>query len=237
MISFAGIRSDEMNLVVEHYPSRSFPERSYEVIEVPGRNGDVIIDNGNFKNYRESYSVFIDSGCLETPRLQLIARNLAGWLLGNPGYQRLEDSYDPEFYRMAYYSGGSNFSNFFNIYGRGTLEFICAPKRFSKEGDREISAVKSEKLINPFVFKAEPIYKISVSGSNPTITVNGNDMSFSVSSGTIYVDVEKHKTYNSSGNRISEDGDYEDLVLTKSNTFNWNGSVSSLKLTPRWWIL
>lgn len=216
-----------MNLIVEHYPTRRFPERSYEVIDVPGRDGSIIIDNGNFKDYRESYSVFIDSVDPEAPRLQLIARNIAGWLLGNPGYQRLEDSYDPEFYRMAYYSGGTDFSNFFNTYGRGTLEFTCAPRRFYKFGEEPIAVTNGSELVNPSVFPADPIYEISGS----SITVNGKTMNFG-SSGVI-IDVQKHTAKNSLGTNVSvTSGNFEDLRLGKNNIFG-----GSYTVTPRWWTL
>lgn len=227
MIKFAGIRSDEMNLIVEHYPSKEFPERSYEVIEVPGRDGDIVIDNGNFKNYRQTYSVFIDSIDAETDDYQRVSSKIAEWLLSNPGYQRLEDSYDPDFYRMAYYSGGTSFSNFFNIYGRGSLEFTCAPRRFYKFGESEIEVTSSTNLRNPSLFPSDPIY--SIQGSS--ITVNGNTMTFG-SSGVI-IDVEKHTAKDSGGNRITVlSGNYEDLKLYRDNTFG-----GTYRVIPRWWTL
>lgn len=227
MIKFAGIRSDELGIIIEHYPSRTFPEVSYEVIEVPGRDGDIIIPNGNYKNYRQTYSAFIDSFDPDVPRYQETARKVSEWLLGNPGYQILEDSYDPEFYRKAYYSGGSEFSNFFNTYGRGSIEFTCAPRRYYKNGNKKISVSNSDTLVNPFGFMADPIYEISGS----SITVNGNTMTFG-SSGVI-IDVEKHTAKDSNGNSVVvSSGTYESLKLGKTNTFGGNYTV-----TPRWWTL
>lgn len=227
MIKFAGVRSDELNLVVEHYPTRTVPEQSYEVIEVPGRDGDIVIPNGNFKNYRQSYSVFIESYDPEEPRYQLIARNVAEWLLGNPGYQRLEDSYDPEIYRMAYYSGGSDFSNYFNTYGRGSIEFTCAPRRFYKSGEETIYVTSTTELRNPSVFLADPIYEIPGS----SIIVNGKTMTFSTAG--VVIDVEKHTAKTPGGVNVTVlSGNYEDLKLGKTNSFGGNYLV-----TPRWWTL
>ena len=227
MIKFAGIRSDEMNVIIEHYPTRTFPEASYEVVEVPGRDGDIIISNGNFKNYRQSYSAFIQSFDPEAPRYQDIARKVCEWLLGHPGYQRLEDSYDPDFYRMAYYSGGSEFSNFFNTYGRGSIEFTCAPRRFYKNGENKIEVSSGDVLINPSIFPSEPVYEISGS----SITVNGKSMTFG-SSGVI-IDVERHTAKTPAGIAVSvSSGQYEDLKLEKTNTFGGTYTV-----TPRWWTL
>ena len=227
MIKFAGIRSDDMHLIVEHYPTRKLPERSYDILEVPGRDGGIFIDNGHFKDYRQSYSVFIDSFDPEEPRYQRIANNVAAWLLGNPGYQRLEDSYDPEIYRMAYYSGGAEFSNFFNTYGRGSIEFTCAPRRFYKTGELPIEVNSSSELINPSVFAADPIYEISGS----SITVNGHTMTFG-SSGVI-IDTERHTAKDSLGSDVSVlSGNYEDLRLGKENTFG-----GSYTVIPRWWTI
>ena len=35
------------------------PERDVETVEVPGRNGNLIIDRGRFKNVVQSYKAFI----------------------------------------------------------------------------------------------------------------------------------------------------------------------------------
>lgn len=227
MIQFNGIRSDELNLVVEHYPVRTFPEISYEVIEVPGRDEDVIIPNGNYKSYRQTYSVFIESYDPEEPMYQLIARKVAEWLMSSPGWHKLEDSYDPEFYRMAYYSGGSEFSNLFNTYGRGSIEFTCAPRRFYKFGDEPVAVTSSSELVNPSNFLADPIYEIPGS----SITVNGHTMSFDTSG--VIIDVAKHTAKTPLGVSVGvSSGTYESLKLGKTNTFG-----GSYTVTPRWWTL
>lgn len=227
MISFAGIRSDEMHVIVEHYPSHKIPEVSYEVISVPGRDDDIVIPNGNLKNYRETYSIFLESDDMETEMYQRIVRSLGEWLIGHPGYQRLEDSYDPECYRMAYYSGGTDFTNFFNVYGRGSLEFTCAPRRFYKDGEKAINITASTILINPSVFESDPIYQISGS----SITVNGNTMTFG--SNGVVIDVKNHTSKTPLGVSVTVlSGTYESLRLGKTNTFGGDYIV-----TPRWWTI
>ena len=236
MIKFAGIRSDEVNLIIEHYPTRQFPEKNYDVIEVPGKDGDVVIDKGNFKNYRQSYSAFIDANSPDEETYYLVSTKIAEWLLGNPGYQRLEDSYDPEFYRMAYYSGGSNFSNFFNVYGRGTIEFTCAPRRFYKYGEKEIEIESGFKIDSPSVFKAEPLFKITPTNAAPSLTVNGKTVSFD-SQNAFVVDTTKHTSKKTDGTYVNmTSGNYEDLFLSKENTITFTG-CSSVVLIPRWWTI
>lgn len=239
MIKFAGIRSDDMNLIVEHYPQKIFPERSYEVIEVPGRDGDIVIDNGNFKNYRQSYSVFIDSNDPDEAYYQRVTSKIAEWLLSNPGYQRLEDSYDPEFYRMAYYSGGSNFSNFFNTYGRGTIEFTCAPRRYYKTGDEIRSLDNGNVLHSPSEFRADPIYIITASSSSPSISVNGNSFTLTgvLPGSDITIDTQNHTAKYANGtNAMIYSGVFEHLQLPKESTISFTGA-SALRIKPGWWTL
>lgn len=242
MIEFAGIRSDERYLIVEHYPQRFFPKRRYTVQKVPGRSGDIVIPESEdaFDNYSQPYSVFLDS---KAPGLSQAARGLAEWLLGNPGYHRLEDSYDPDFYRMAYYSGGEQFLNWFNEYGQGTLTFNCAPKRFYKIGEREIQVTSGNKIYSPSTLKSHPIYKVTGSG-NGTITVTNKSNSsktFTINnlSGTVTIDSEKHTAKNSSNQNVNSNvmSAYENLYLDSESSITWNSAITSVIIIPRWWTL
>lgn len=242
MIEFAGIRSDERYLIVEHYPQRFFPKRKYLVQTVPGRSGDIVTPESDdaFSNYSQPYSVFLDS---KAPGLSQASRGLAEWLLGNPGYQRLEDSYDPDFYRMAYYTGGEQFLNWFNEYGQGTLTFNCAPKRFYKSGEEEMIAIKNAKIYSPSPFKSHPIYKITGSG-NATITVtdkNSNSKTFTINniSGTATIDSERHTAVGSSNQNWNSkvQSPYENLYLDSESSVTWNSAVTSLIIIPRWWTV
>ena len=242
MIEFAGIRSDERYLIVEHYPQRFFPKRKYLAQEIPGGEKDFIIDEGEdaFSNYSQPYSVFLDS---KAPGLPQASRGLAEWLLGKPGYQRLEDSYDPDFYRLAYYSGGETFLNFFNEYGRGTLTFTCAPKRYYKSGELPVTVTQGMKLYSPSIFTAYPIVKITGSGSG-TVSVtdkSGTTKAFTINnlSGTVTVDSRAHKAVNASNASVNGNvtTDYENLYLDTVSTITWSGGVTGLVVIPRWWTI
>ena len=58
------------------------------------------------------------------------------WLLGSPmQYQRLEDDYHPDEYRMAIFTGPLDFdTRFLNRSGETTLNFNCKPHRYIKAG-------------------------------------------------------------------------------------------------------
>lgn len=242
MIKFAGVSSDDCYVIVEHYPQRYFPKRKYNVQAIPGGEKDFIIDEGEdaFANYTQPYSVFFDS---KAPGLSQASRKIAEWLLGNPGYQRLEDTYDPDFYRLAYYSGGEQFLNHFNEYGRGTLTFTCAPKRFFKSGEVPIEATNGMKLYSPSLFNSYPIIKVTGSG-NGTVTItdkSGTAKTFTVNSlsGEVTLYSREHKALDSSSQsvNINVQSDYENLYLPPESTISWNNAITDLVIIPRWWTI
>ena len=247
MIEFAGIRSDERFIVVEHYPQRFFPKRKYIVQKVPGRSGDIILPESEdaFENYTQPYSVFLDS---KAPGLPQASRALAEWLLGNPGYHRLEDSYDPDFYRMAYYAGGEQFVNWFNEYGQGTLTFNCAPKRFYKSGEAAIDiTTNGTKLYGPSIFRSHPIVRIKANsnGGTCTIWINHNmdsQQEFKIqnvpANYTVAIDTELHKAWHGNDNYNSKViSDYEQLYLPQECTISWGTNVDYVQIIPRWWTI
>lgn len=244
MIEFAGIRSDERYLIVEHYPKRKIPKRRYTTQVIPGRAGTYVIPESDdaFDNYTEEYSVFLDS---KAPGLPMAARGLTEWLMGPVGYQRLEDSYDPDFYRMALYAGGDEFLNHFNEYGRGTLKFSCEPKRWYKIGEKPIAVSSGSVLFNPsLVFKAKPLVQFTASGS-VTITITDQDntsKTFQTENlnGTYLIDSERHTAIKMADNSSINDkvlSQYENLSLGRKSTITYSYTVSNLIITPRWWTI
>ena len=168
MITFNGVSSDDVGLIVEHYPKVVFPKRRVETFTIPGRSGDNLIDQEVYDNYDQSYEVFLDSK--KYGGLEATIPRIASWLLSGTGYGRLEDSYFPEYFRMAYVPELSEFLSYFNEYGRGVLTFNCAPERWYKTGEIEIQLQNGQTLYNPSGFKAQPVLRCSNGGANVTIT-------------------------------------------------------------------
>ena len=104
---FGGKCSKDFGIYVSGSGTFNAPERDVERIEIPGRNGELIIDSGRFKNESVSYPAFIRTSfrsCADVAR---------EWLLSYPGYRRLEDSYNPECFRMASFTGPLDFDTRF----------------------------------------------------------------------------------------------------------------------------
>lgn len=234
MIYFNGICSNDLGVIVEHYPRVIFPEKKIITYDVPGRNGTEVIDTGVFSNYDQQYEVFFDSKF--KGGLNAAIPQIASWLLGENGYCRLEDSYFPEYYRYAIIKNGHDFLSYFNEYGRGSITFNCKPERFYKTGERELTVRNGETLHNPSGFKSYPIYTVSNGSTEMALHLTENNVTKSVTipQGSGVIDVKAHTCTN--WNYMFED-DYEDLCLGKETTITWEGDVQFIKVIPNWWTI
>lgn len=116
------------------------PERDYEMVSIPGRNGNLAIDHGRYENITVTYPAFIWANTQEEFR-EKVAKVRAK-LMSKIGYKRLEDTYHPDEYRMAIYMSGLEVEPiFYNRAGRFELSFDCKPQRFLNIGElkRDIS--------------------------------------------------------------------------------------------------
>lgn len=107
------------------------PSRDVTQIHVPGRNGDILIDNGGWNNVDVTYS----SCCILSNFRENIAK-LKSYLLANPGYHELINPYNPDEVRYAEFRGPFTpeaFTAKGNNAGMFDLTFNCKPQRFLRE--------------------------------------------------------------------------------------------------------
>lgn len=228
---FNGKSSREFNIRVEKCPNYGVPNRVIETISVMGRNGDLIVDTGAYSNVDQTYSIYFNA---KSSSFQDASHNVALWLNGTRGYCRLEDSYDPDVYRMANMSVYHEYKNFMNYMGRADVTFNCKPQRFLKAGENEIALTSGEDINNAWM-PCYPIFKLRGSG---TLTVNGNSIAISNNlNKTITIDCETQNAYTGTENRnsdISVSGEFPFLV-SGINEVTFNNA--SCTMIPRWWTL
>lgn len=111
------------------------PQKKREIIEVPGRNGDIIIEDGSYENVTVTFkNCFIINDFVDNYNA------LKAFLGSQKGYQRLEVSWLPEEYRMAMFDGNISPKVWgFDGFGKFDLTFNCKPQRFLKSGEVSIS--------------------------------------------------------------------------------------------------
>lgn len=127
---FNGKKSSDFNVWCSGDGLYRLPDRDVEYIAVPGRNGDLAVDNGRWKNVSVTYSCFIPKNFRECYAY------LVSWLASQKGYGRLEDARHPEFYWLARMDADVDPKMVVaDDSGTFTLTFNCKPQRFLKSGE------------------------------------------------------------------------------------------------------
>lgn len=235
MIYWAGVSSDDVRVVVEHYPQVTLPSRKTETKSVPGRNGDLLFVEDAFSNVVQPYDVYISA---EAMRIPSAARAVAAWLYAPAGYQRLEDSYDLDHFRIAYYNGPTDIENILNRFGRATISFNCKPQRFLKLGEHAVSFNSPAVLRSPSRFPAIPMIRVYGSGAG-SLFVGEYTVTFSSIDGYVDLDCETQNAYKGVANKnasVSFSPDCPRLIAGE-NQISWSGGITSVQITPRWWTL
>lgn len=156
---FGGVDSSEYGIYITGEAVYNAPERDVEFIEVPGRNGSIAMDKGRYNNISVTYPAGTFGKTQEEFRESL--GEFRNAILSQVGYQRLEDSYHPEEYRLGVYASGLEVS----AVGQGQagefeLTFECKPQRFLTIGDYPIPIDSGEYLQNPTPFESRPLLEV-----------------------------------------------------------------------------
>ena len=234
VIDWAGQPSDTLGVVIERYPVRILPQKSFNTTRVPGRNGDLLQLEDSWENYQQEYEIYISA---EKPGLVRAARAVAEWLQAPRGYQRLEDSYEPDVYRMAFYEGSGEIESILNRFGRATIEFSCKPQRFLKSGEAAKELTAAGTLTNITAFDALPVITVYGSGAG-TVTVGDITVTISEINGYTVLDCELMDAYKGTANRnpYVTAAEFPKLV-PGVNSISFSGGVTSLSIVPRWWTI
>lgn len=239
VIIFNGIPSTNYGIHVETPPVYATPERDYGVVHIPGRNGDLVIDNGSYKNVTRKYSISVGEidGNFTT-----LAAGVSEWLHSASGYARLEDSYESDYFRLAYYVADAEMENLFHQAGKMSIEFNCKPARFLKAGERAVPFTTAGSISNPTFQKSFPKLTVVVSGSgtltigDQTITISGLTNSTRMVIDSELQDVYEEGSLTNLNSKVSFSDGFP-LLSPGVNTITFTGSITSVEVIPRWWIL
>ena len=170
-IYFDGKSSADFGLIVEYYPESVHAARRGELIPIPGRNGVIVREDGAFDTYTQQYQVWFRNTMGRDTYQK--ARDVAEWLLSASGFCRLEDTYEPEHFRLARFVGPLNVETVLRNHGRVTLEFDVQPQRYLKSGETPISYEGDSSTVfsitNPTQFEARPLLKFVDTSEEPSV--------------------------------------------------------------------
>lgn len=233
---FAGKSTADFGMLVEHYPTQSAPKRKRTAVSVPGRNGELHYDEGAFANYVQTYACGFLAGWTTAETAHAIKR----WLFSSGKYQRLEDAYDPEHFRLATFAGPLDIENQLNKFGHCTVKFDCAPQYYLKSGEMPIAIDGPKTLYNPY-FESKPLITVYAAGDG-NLTVEGVTVQLRGISGSIVLDCEMQNAYRITASGIeNQNAKIHALefptLLPGDNTISWSGGIQRMEIIPRWWEL
>lgn len=132
---FNGKKSSDFDVWASGLNIFHSPERRIERIQVPGRNGELLIEDGSFEN-----TELLFKDCFIPRHFSENFTNLSNYLNRQKGYQRLELSWLPDEYRLAAFHGDieASMKNWDGM-GKFDLSFNCKPQRFLKSGEEPIT--------------------------------------------------------------------------------------------------
>ena len=229
---YNGRSSADFNLILSGEDTWKKPMPDMERMQIPGRNGDLILSNNRYSNVQITYSVGVRRG---------FDRNFSAFmnfLLREPGYHRLEDSYHPDYYRMAALAKEvSPHLSAFNYSGTFDLTFSCMPQLYLKSGERPQELTGSGTVFNPTMFDAKPLLRIYGQGR---ITVGDDQVNITENESYIDLDCELEDAFRDTVNLNScvelSGGDFP-VLKPGANSITFGSGITKVELIPRWWCL
>ena len=234
--------------------------REVQAYYVPGRIGAVYPapDFSQIPNEIREYTVGLYRRADPNEAITNVMALLRDAFLNVDGYAILTDSYEPQFYRRAFFTGdfvptrkgaGQNFEI--------PLRFSCDPRRYIA-GDYDFTIYGSSgtvtydtpSQVGDFYIKdpSKPLIKVNTGGDAATITFT--DVATGIQIGQLklagygeeaefYFDAETLLAWfegGESANYLIEDVVGEIRLGPGSTRISFNDPLISLKFTPRWWV-
>lgn len=228
--TYNGINSYDYATYLSGAGAFDLPVRDVTKVAIPGRNGDLIVDNGKFQNVKVKYPIIIMGDYEE------FKRTLVHELSSYVGYKRLEDTFMPDYYRMAYFDGIEEPTTSSVEDGHFTIVFDCKPQLYLKSGEDSVSVGNGESLYNPTKFNALPLIKVTGTGG---FSINDDVFNLLENTGVTYIDSELREVYQGTINR-NDDFERHNNDLPKlypgDNHFLCDSGVS-LEVVSRWWTI
>lgn len=227
---FNGKSSKDFGLYISGGGTFGTPERDITKVSVPGKNGDLIIDNGRFKNISVTYPAFIRH------KFKEYADEVRKWLCGATVYLRLQDSYNPDYYRLATFSGPLDFeTRVLNHSGECNITFDCKPQRYLIRGENPIVIEKPIYLYNPTPFTALPL--IRVYGTSGRLLVGDTIMQISSINEYVDLDCEMQNAYKGTINCNENVSNVFPTLPAGKIGVAFEGNITKIELVPRWWSI
>lgn len=227
-----GTDSRDFGVYISGQGTFSAPRREYNMIPIPGRNGDIVGNEKRFENLELTYHAFIYTNFKNN------IKAFRNFLLSLVGYQTFSDSYHTDEFRKVLYEGGFTPDvQPKNDAGQFDITFNCKPQRFLNSGTTVTTLTADGTITNPTRFNAQPLLRVYGAGE---FGINGDTVTISSADTYTDIDCEMMDCFKGSINKnpLVSFSSYNFPVLTPgANAIGLGAGITKIEITPRWWCL
>lgn len=235
-VHFGSVSSDDYGIYLTGIHIADSPRRDVSFLSVPGRNGDLIVDNNRWNNVDVTYSFAIPTG---------FARHFDAFkadLLMKTGYQKLTDSIYPDLYRMAIVKESIKPETArYNRTGKFDVTFHCKPQRYLKSGEYTKTLTEPTTLYGEG-FMGKPLITVYGSGAAKLI-IGDTVVAIRDMDDQLTLDCDLQTAYRQIGDGAPENMNgsifapqFPELGKGENN-ISWTGGITQVEIIPRWWTL
>lgn len=241
---FNGGDSRDYGVLIRNKKTYNQAEKDITFEPVAGRSGDIVIDNGRYNNVEMGYGVTLFAPTLDEKNinqninLAYSTQDLKDWLIADGNYYKLTDCYDPDYYRMACYSGGMEFETFTTNIAKTDIIFNCKPYKYRNDGENLIEINHNSEIIyNPEAHNALPYIKIYGINSHTTtvFSINGKTYILSNVDGYVEMDCEMQNVFKDTIPKNNTfQGQYLPTLSPGKNKINFISNIAKIEIIPKW---
>ena len=228
-LTFGGVDLSTLGVYISGGGTFNAPTRAYDAVEVPGRDGSILLSEKRLENIEVTYPAFMYSN------YKTGMRALRSFLLSKIGYQRLADTYHPDEFRLAVYQGGLETETVEKLNaGSFDLVFNCKPQRWLTSGETPTQFTADGTITNPSYLPSLPLIRAYGTGS---FTINGTTVTITAADEYTDIDCDVMECYKGATNKngMVQLSQFPTLA-SGSNVVDLDG-VTKLIITPRWFVL
>lgn len=211
---------DELSVCLVERPDIPTPEMDYEEIEIPGRDGKLVIENG----YKD-ITVICEYNVLEFENIKPLIRRIKAFFLNK---RTLQFSDDTVFYKIKKISL-SDIENEIEGYGLFKVTFELDP--FQYELQSAINMTQAGNLINPGSYHALPSLKVYGSG---TLVINGKPIVLMDVAEYIEIDCESGNAFKGTVDMNSHMKGEFPVLQVGNNSISWSGNITKMTGNGNW---
>lgn len=227
-------------------PQHEISKRDISAIEIPYKDGDILLDNGRWQNVEfEREICFLPY--LSEMSAHHLAKAVTEWLTLNQGYQKYKDTYNPGYFTKAYISNIDSIVRELPSLLTTKIKFNRVPWWYSEIGAKpiELEVNKAVNLRNPEKYISLPTIKItntntsSSSSAKANLTINGTKYILSCVAGYDYALLDgesmQYRAYKSDGTSKFINDTLPPEFSTGNNQVTVTAvSNAEISITPNW---